>query len=142
VRLQPLLFLFLSRTPEGSMPEEEKKEEVKEQEQQKKKVDIKALVKLVPPASALKQRTSKAREKRIRLRLKDVKPTQAKINPNLAEQLGITDKLEIAVSGKKFVFEAVKDSSVPENEVHVNEELMRENGISDNTIATVRAHRG
>ena len=125
------------------MPEEVKKSEKKEEEQQpKKKVDIKALVKLVPPASALKQRASKVREKRIRLRLVDINPTKAKINPQLADQLGISDKLEIAVSGKKFIFEAVRDQSVPENEVHVNEELMKENGISDNTIATVRAHRG
>ncbi|NPA85523.1 MAG: hypothetical protein GXO07_05935 [Crenarchaeota archaeon] len=121
------------------MPEEQKKDE---KEEPKRKVDIKTLVKLVPPASALKQRSSKAREKRIRLRLTDVSPTKAKINPALADQLGISDKLEIAVSGKKFVLEAVRDGGVPENEVHVNEELMRENGISDNTIATVRAHRG
>ncbi len=124
------------------MPEEKKPEEGKEEQPQKKKVDIKALVALVPPASALKQRTSKAREKRIRLRWSDVNPTKAKINPKLAEELGISDKLEIAVSGKKFVFEAVRDEKVPEREVHVNENLMRTHGISDNTIATVRAHRG
>jgi len=139
----PTLLFELSPPHGRAMPEEAKKAENKEEGvQQKKKVDIKALVKLVPPASALKQRTSKAREKRIRLRLTDINPTKAKINPKLAEQLGISDKLEIAVSGKKFVFEAIKDESVPENEVHVNEELMKENGISDNTIATVRAHRG
>ena len=119
---------------------EERKEEG--EAPRKKKINIKDLVKLVPPASALKQRTSKPREKRVRLRLKDVKPTDAYINPSLADELGITDKLEIAVSGKKFVFNAIKDEKVPEMEVHVNEELMRENGISDNTIATVRAHRG
>ncbi|UXD21444.1 hypothetical protein IPA_04335 [Ignicoccus pacificus DSM 13166] len=118
-------------------------ENVKNEEtQQKKKVDIKALAALVPPASALKQRASRAREKRIRLRWSDVPPEKAKINTQLAQELGIGDKLEIAVSGKKFVFTAIKDEKVPLNEVHVNEELMKTHGISDNTIAAVRAHRG
>ncbi len=116
------------------MVEEEKGSE-------EKKLDVKALMALVPPASALKQRESKVREKRIRLRWSDVAPTKAKINPQLANELGISDKLEVAVSGKRFSFEAVKDEKVPVHEVHVNEELMKEHGISDNTIATVRAQR-
>ncbi len=120
----------------------EEKKEVEKESGERKKVDIKALAALVPPASALKQRTSKARERRIRVRWSDLPPEKAKINPELAEELGIGDKLEIAVSGKKFVFTAVKDSKIPRNEVHVNEELMRAHGISDNTIAAVRAYRG
>ena len=128
---------------------EEKKEKVEEKEEKgegetKKKVDIKALVALVPPASALKHRETKKVEKRIRLRTKvEVKPTQAKISPKLANELSIGDKLEIVVAGKKkFVFDAVLDESVPENEVWVNVNLMREYGVADNSIATVRAHRG
>jgi hypothetical protein len=113
-----------------------------EEPQQKKKVDIKALAALVPPASALRQRSSKIREKRIRVRWSDVSPEKAKINPQLAEELGIGDRLEIAVSGKKFVFNAIKDDKIPLNEVYTNEELMKTHGISDNTIAAVRAYRG
>ncbi len=123
---------------------EEKVEEKKEEEKEKKKIDIKALVALVPPASALKHRETKRVEKRIRLRTKvDVKPTQAKISPKLANELSIGDKLEIVIAGKKkFVFETVLDENVPENEVWVNVNLMREYGVADNSIATVRAHRG
>ncbi|GEM_PF-175022 len=127
------------------MAEEEKpKNEVEEgkAEKPKKKIDIKALMSVVPPASALKARTSKVKERRIRLRWSDVNPQKAKINPKLADELGIGDKLEIAVSGKRFVFEAIRDESVPEREVYVNENLMKSHGISDNTIAAVRAYKG
>ncbi len=122
----------------------EEKEEVNAETEKKKKVDIKALVALVPPASALKHRESKRVEKRIRLRTKvEVKPTQAKISPKLADELSVGDKLEIVIAGKKrFVFETVLDENVPENEVWVNVNLMREYGVADNSIATVRAHRG
>ncbi len=121
---------------------EEEKVKKEEGEKPKKKIDIKALMSVVPPASALKARTSKVKERRVRLRWSDVNPQKAKINPKLADELGIGDKLEVAVSGKRFVFEAIRDESVPEREVHVNENLMRTHGISDNTIAAVRAHRG
>ena len=121
---------------------EEEKVRKEEGEKPKKKIDIKALMSVVPPASALKARTSKVKERRVRLRWSDVNPQKAKINPKLADELGIGDKLEVAVSGKRFVFEAVRDGSVPEREVHVNENLMKTHGISDNTIAAVRAHRG
>jgi hypothetical protein len=126
------------------MSEEEKRtqEAPEEGEKKPKKRNIKELVSLVPPASALKQRTSKVRERRVRLRWSDVPPTKAKINPKLADELGIGDRLEVAVSGKKFVFEAIRDEKVPEREVHVNENLMRSHGVSDNTIAAVRAHKG
>ena len=116
------------------MVEEEKSGE-------EKKLDVKALMALVPPASALKQRESKVREKRVRIRWSDVAPTKAKINPQLAQELGISDRLEVAVSGKRFAFEAIKDEKVPVAEVHVNEELMKEHGVSDNTIAALRAQR-
>ncbi len=121
---------------------EEEKVKKEEGEKPKKKIDIKALMSVVPPASALKARTSKVKERRVRLRWSDVNPQKAKINPKLADELGVGDKLEVAVSGKRFVFEAIRDESVPEREVHVNENLMRTHGISDNTIAAVRAHRG
>ncbi len=121
---------------------EEEKVKKEEGEKPKKKIDIKALMSVVPPASALKARTSKVKERRVRLRWSDVNPQKAKINPKLADELGIGDKLEVAVSGKRFVFEAIRDESVPEREVYVNENLMRSHGISDNTIAAVRAHRG
>jgi len=109
--------------------------------EEKKKVDIKALVALVPPASALKQRSSKTMEKRVRVRWGNIAPEKAKLSTSLANELGIGEELEIAISGKKFIFKAIKDDSIPPNEVHINEEVARMHGISDNTIATIRAHR-
>jgi hypothetical protein len=35
-------------------------------------------------------------------------------------------------------FKAVIDENIPQNEVWVNEELMKERGVSDNSLATVR----
>ena len=119
----------------------EKKVQEGKTSEEKKKVDIKSLVALVPPASSLKQRSGKTREKRIRLRWGNVPPEVAKISNSLAEELGIGETLEVAVSGKKFSFKALKDDKIPPNEVYINEEVAKARGISDNTIATVRAYR-
>jgi anaerobic selenocysteine-containing dehydrogenase len=108
------------------------------------KADIKAALSLIPPASALKAEEKRLTEKRIRI-LYDhtLKPEEAKINPRLAKELGITEKLEIVVAGRhRFAFRAILDDDVEYGKVHVNPELMEEHGIADNSIATVRAYRG
>lgn len=119
------------RTPE--------KEEVKLE-----KPDVAKLLSIIPPASALRQKQRKMREKRVRLKYDDtLEREQAKINPRLAKELGITDLLEITVAGRhRFALRAIIDESVDENRVHVNPDLMEENGIADNSIATVRPYRG
>ncbi len=120
--------------------EEEEEEALKE----RGKHDIKALVAVIPPATALKgAKQAKIPEKRIRVRWNaEVKPEQAKINPKLAGDLGITDKLELVVAGRhKFVLTAVLDENVPYNEVWANEDLLKEHGVADNSIATVRRAR-
>ncbi|MEB3817090.1 MAG: hypothetical protein LRS46_04035 [Desulfurococcales archaeon] len=108
------------------------------------KVDIKVALSAIPPASALKARERRLSEKRIRLRYDpSLEREEAKINPQLARELGITDKLEVVVAGRhRFVFRAIIDEDVDYNRVHVNPELMEENGVADNSIATVRSYRG
>lgn len=116
----------------------EKQEQVQKQEGKK---DIKALVAIIPPASqVLGREGKKLTEKRIRVRRKpNIKPEYAYINPQLAKELGITEYLEIVVARRhRLAFKAVQHESVPLNEVWCNEELLRDEGIADNSIATVR----
>ncbi|HDD25990.1 MAG TPA: hypothetical protein ENF75_02750 [Acidilobales archaeon] len=112
------------------------------EKREERKIDIKALVAVIPPASQVLGRHQKKTipERRIRIRLsEDVERDKAKINPSLAKELGIKDKLVIVVAGRKrFVFNSVLDDSVKVNEAYVNAELMRDNGIADNSIATIR----
>lgn len=108
------------------------------------KADLKSALSLIPPASALKSRERRLMEKRIRLKYDaSLEREEAKINPQLAKELGIKDKLEIVVAGRhRFVFRAIVDEEVEYNRVHVNPDLMEENGVADNSIATVRGYRG
>lgn len=107
----------------------------------KKKRDVRHLVAVIPPASQLLRREGpKRREKRIRVRLKaEIQPEELHLNPSVAKYLNITSKAELSVPGKKRMeFKAVINENVPENEVWVNEEIMRERGVADNSLATVR----
>ncbi|MEB3805891.1 MAG: hypothetical protein GSR73_00010 [Desulfurococcales archaeon] len=105
---------------------------------------IRDILAVIPPASSLKASQKQVREKRIRLKYDDsLAPEKAKINPRIANQLGITDKLEIVVAGRhRFAFLAILDEEVDEGHVHVNPDLMEEHGIADESIATVRAYKG
>ncbi len=108
------------------------------------KVDIKTAISLIPPASSLKAKERKLREKRIRLKYDySLKPDEAKINSKLAQELSVEDKIEIVVAGRhRFAFKAIIDEEIDYNSIHVNPDLMEENGIADNSIATVRAYKG
>ena len=108
-------------------------------EKQEKKLDIKALVAIIPPAS-VRKKEKQIREKRIRLRYNEsVKPGHAIICEALAKLLNIKDYIEITVAGRKrFKLKVTIDQKVPENEVWCNPEELREKGIADNSIATVR----
>jgi len=79
-------------------------------------------------------------EKRLRIRQRDdVDRGIAKLNPKTMEFLGIRDKVEVVIAGKKrLVFQALALDSIPENEVWANADELREHGIADRTIATVR----
>ncbi len=82
-----------------------------------------------------------ARERRLRIRRREEVPRgQARLNPKAMECLGIKDKVEVVVGGKKrYIFRALASDSVPENEVWCNADELRELGVADNTIAAVRA---
>jgi len=81
------------------------------------------------------------RERRLRIRRReDVPPGQARMNPKAMEYLEITTRVEIAIAGKKrLLFNVLPLDSVPENEVWCNADDLRAEGVSDNTIAAVRA---
>ena len=113
-------------------------------EERKKKRDIRAILQMIPPASQLFGGEKKVRERRIRMKFHDeLKEGVAKLNPQLAKELGIEDKVEVVVAHRhRYVFSVVLDEEVPVNEIWVNGEKLREDGVADNSIVTVRAYRG
>ncbi|OYT51597.1 MAG: hypothetical protein B6U73_01625 [Desulfurococcales archaeon ex4484_204] len=112
-----------------------------EASKEERRRDVKELVAIIPPASqVLSRRGKKVRERRVRVRLKEgVKADELHISPQLASELGIKGRCELSVPGKKrMAFKSVLNDSVPLQEVWANEELMRERGVADNTLATIR----
>ncbi|MFZ8793197.1 MAG: hypothetical protein ACO2O2_04815 [Acidilobaceae archaeon] len=105
---------------------------------------VSKLVDVIPPASALKEAGKALREKRIRIKHDpSVKPDSAKLNSDLAKMLNISDRIELVVAGRaKFVLNAIIDDSVEHDRVHVNPDVMKSEGVADNSIATVRAYSG
>ncbi len=104
-----------------------------------KKPDIKSLVSVIPPAGALRRKEKKIQEKRIRVRYGPVKEDQVKINKKLADELGIKDYAVLVVAGRrKFRLKVIIDDSITDNVAVANEELLREHGIADNSISTIR----
>ncbi len=79
-------------------------------------------------------------EKRLRIRQRnDVDRGMAKMNPKTMRYLGIEDMVEIVIAGKKKIrFKVIGLDTVPENEVWANAQELRERGVADRTIATVR----
>ena len=80
------------------------------------------------------------KERRLRLRRKDnVMKGSARMNPKTIKELDIESNIEVVVGGKKkLYFNVLSLEDVPVNEVWCNEEELRNNGVADNTIATVR----
>ena len=126
--------------------EEEKKieEEVEEAQPERPRGSIRDILAVIPPATSLKAREKKVREKRVRLRYDDsLPPEKAKMNPSLAKELGVTEKIEVSVARRhRFVFHVILDESIEEGFIHVNPELMEEHGVADGSIATVRSYKG
>ncbi|MEM1508960.1 MAG: hypothetical protein QXY49_05665 [Thermofilaceae archaeon] len=81
------------------------------------------------------------KERRLRIRRKDTVPQrQARMNPKAMEYLGIKDKIEVVIGGKKrLIFNVLAFDSVPESEVWCNSDELKDLGVADNTIAAVRA---
>lgn len=118
---------------------------IKKQETQntgKPKIDIAKLVSIIPPASELRKKEEKVREKRIRIKWDETLPKGiAKLSKSLADLLGIKegDFVEIVVAGRhRFLFKATIISEGNINEVYCNPEELKEKGVADNSIATLR----
>jgi hypothetical protein len=79
-------------------------------------------------------------EKRLRLRRRDeIEKGSSKLNATTYKFLQISGRIEVVVAGKKKLeLNAIPLSDIPENEVWINTEEMRVQGLSDNSIATVR----
>ncbi len=106
-----------------------------------KKIDIKMALSVIPPASQLMKKEKKQKERRIRLRFhNELKKDIAKINTELAKELGVKDQVEIVVAHRRrFRYKVEIDDEVPPTEVWVNGEDLPEQGVADNSIATIRA---
>ncbi len=106
------------------------------------KISVIDTLKVIPPPSMLREgRRKPVVEKRIRIRRAlNVEENKAKISPSLARELGLSgDMVEVVVAGKKTLqLTPMIDEGVPENEVWINENLLKPYGIADNTIATIR----
>ncbi len=62
------------------------------------------------------------------------------MNPRTMANLGIRDRVEVVVGGKRrLVFSVLPNDKVPENEVWCNADELRELGVADNTVAATRA---
>ena len=112
----------------------------------KKKIDVRAALQFIPPASQLASEKRRAIvERRVRLRFhNELKESIAKLNPDLAKELGVGegDYIEAVVARRhRFVYKVELDENVPATEVWVNGEKLPEYGVSDNSIATVRKAR-
>ncbi len=118
--------------------------EVKTTEKSQRKIDISKLVSIIPPATELRKRETRIREKRIRVRWDENTPLgSVKIHKELAESLGIKEgnMVEIVVAGRhKFIYKAILVEEGEVNEVYCNPEELRERGVADKSIATVRKH--
>ena len=80
-------------------------------------------------------------EKRLRLLFTEKAPEEtALINPETIEELKIEDECDIVCKGKKSLTLKVKpDSEIETGFVGVNADDMQPKGISNKSIATVRA---
>lgn len=80
-------------------------------------------------------------EKRLRLRRNEIiERGSCKMNDVTYKYLKISGRIEVVVAGKKKLeLSAYPSSDVPENEVWINIDEMKAAGLSDNSIATVRA---
>ncbi len=113
-------------------------------QEQPKKVDIKRLVSIIPPASELRRKQKYLKEKRIRIKYDETLPENtARVPKDLANLLNIKegDTIEIVVAGKKkFLFKATIIEETNTNIVYCYPEELKEKGVADNSIATLRKH--
>ena len=111
-----------------------------EEKEEEKKVDIKALVSIIPPASALKKTKSEIKEKRVKMRKKaDVEQGVILMSAKLAAELNIKDEAEVSVKGKRSRFKVIVQEGLPDNEIWGSAADMMKLGLEDNSTVSVRA---
>lgn len=118
--------------------------EKQEKTRSSKAEDILKLVSIIPQASELRSEKKILHEKRIRIRFnRELDKPIAKIPVNIANELGIKngDLIEIIVAGKKKTIFTVEIVESSENHVLVYPVELEKQGISDNSIATIRKAR-
>ena len=111
-----------------------------EEKEEEKKENIKNVLSLIPPASALKGEKKELKEKRVKLRKKPEVDKGVIIVPEkTAKELGIKDEVEVSVKGRRHVFKAITLDKIPEYEVWGNPEDLAVMGLEDNSTVTIRA---
>ncbi|MCI2415292.1 MAG: hypothetical protein MPF33_08660 [Candidatus Aramenus sp.] len=110
------------------------------EKEEKEKVNIKALVNVVPPASALKgEKKAPLKEKRVKIRKKgEVEEGTLIISVKLAKDIGVKGKVEISVKGKRLELSTITQEGLPEIEVWANPNDMVKLGLEDNSTVTLR----
>ncbi|MCY0850571.1 hypothetical protein [Sulfuracidifex metallicus] len=110
-------------------------------EDSEKKEDVKSLLNVIPPASALKGNTRQGlKEKRVKIRKRaDVGKGTVLISTKLASELSIKGSLEISVKGRREKFKAVVQEGIVDYEIWASSPDMIELGLMDNSTVTVRA---
>ncbi|ABP96352.1 MULTISPECIES: hypothetical protein [Metallosphaera] len=112
-----------------------------ENSEEEKKPDIKSLVNIIPPASALRGREKETiKEKRVKVRKRpEVKSGTVLVSSKLVKDMGIKGEVEISVKGKRARFKALTQDSLPEIEIWASPEDMLKLGIEDNSTVTMRS---
>ena len=108
--------------------------------QNEKKVDIKSLVSIIPPASALKNREREPpKEKRVKVRKKpEVDEGTIIVSNKLVSQMKIKDEVEISVKGKRLRLKVIAQDGLQDIEVWANPADMLKLGLEDNSTVTLR----
>ncbi|MCG2871935.1 MAG: hypothetical protein L7H12_02760 [Sulfolobales archaeon] len=110
------------------------------EEEKRKQEELKKALSVIPPPSALRGERKQILEKRVKLRKRpDVNQGVVIVPEKTAKELGIKDKAEISVKGKRHVFEVVILDKMPEHEVWANPANMEVMGLEDNSAVTLRA---
>ncbi|MEM4035288.1 MAG: hypothetical protein QXU97_01535 [Fervidicoccaceae archaeon] len=105
-----------------------------------KKHDLKTLLSVIPPAVQLRaEKKARSLEKRIRVKYGDVGRDQIAVGKELSKELELGEEAYLTVAGRKrFLLKVIVREDLPAGLVLVNGDLMRENGVADNSIATLR----
>lgn len=105
------------------------------------KADISKILAIIPSATELKRERKVLQEKRIRIKFdRNLTGSLAKIPVHIANELGIKsgDVVEIVVAGKKKAVFTAEVVDTGENVVIVYPADLERQGVSDNSIATIR----